>query len=180
MRGRSALFAAAALAGTPAGALVAVPTPEAILPLPRALANGPCTVLASGLGAAAAIDAPVRQSFVSEMVGPDLLTNAVSLNSTIFNGARLVGPSVAGLLIGHDGSRLVSGASRLQVNAVWRLVDFLLEGLVFLLIGQQLPTVVAGLHRYPTGTIAVAAAVTVGVVLLLRPQGLLGRKERIG
>ena len=51
---------------------------------------------------------------------------------------------VAGLLIGHDGSRLVSGASRLQVNAVWRLVDFLLEGLVFLLIGQQLPTVVAG------------------------------------
>ena len=34
------------------------------------------------------------------MVGPDLLTNAVSLNSTIFNGARLVGPSVAGLLIG--------------------------------------------------------------------------------
>lgn len=57
-------------------------------------------VLASGLGAAAAIDAPVRQSFVSEMVGPELLTNAVSLNSTIFNGARLVGPSVAGLLIG--------------------------------------------------------------------------------
>ena len=80
---------------------------------------------------------------------------------------------VAGLLIGHDGSRLVSGASRLQVNAVWRLVDFLLEGLVFLLIGQQLPTVVAGLDRYPTGTIAVAAAVTVGVVLLLRPLWLL-------
>jgi MFS family permease len=48
----------------------------------------------------AAIDAPARQSFVSEMVGPDLLTNAVSLNSTIFNGARLIGPSVAGLLIG--------------------------------------------------------------------------------
>jgi MFS family permease len=57
-------------------------------------------VLAGGLGAVAAIDAPVRQSFVSEMVGPGLLANAVSLNSTIFNGARLVGPSVAGLLIG--------------------------------------------------------------------------------
>jgi CPA1 family monovalent cation:H+ antiporter len=80
---------------------------------------------------------------------------------------------VAGLLIGHDGSRLVSGASRLQVNAVWRLVDFLLEGLVFLLIGQQLPTVVAGLHRYAVSTIAVAAAVSVGVVLLLRPLWLL-------
>src|SRR3954452_17908357 len=57
-------------------------------------------VLAGGLGAVSAIDAPVRQAFVSEMVGPDLLTNAVSLNSTIFNSARLVGPAVAGLVIG--------------------------------------------------------------------------------
>jgi MFS family permease len=60
-------------------------------------------VLAVGLGAVSAIDAPVRQAFVSEMVGPGLLTNAVSLNSTIFNGARLVGPSIAGLLIGASG-----------------------------------------------------------------------------
>ena len=49
-------------------------------------------LLAFGLGAVAAIDAPVRQAFVSEMVGPGLLANAVSLNSTIFNGARLRGP----------------------------------------------------------------------------------------
>ena len=60
-------------------------------------------LLAGGLGAAAAVDAPVRQAFVSEMVGPGLLANAVSLNSTIFNGARLVGPAVAGLLIGASG-----------------------------------------------------------------------------
>jgi CPA1 family monovalent cation:H+ antiporter len=80
---------------------------------------------------------------------------------------------VAGLVIGHDSSRLVSGASRLQVNAVWRLVDFLLEGLVFLLIGQQLPTVVTGLNRYGVGTIAVAAAVTVGTELVVRPLWLL-------
>ena len=57
-------------------------------------------LLAGGLGAVAAVDAPVRQAFVSEMVGPRLLANAVSLNSTIFNGARLVGPAAAGLLIG--------------------------------------------------------------------------------
>jgi MFS family permease len=62
-------------------------------------------VLAAGLGAVSAVDAPVRQSFVSEMVGPGLLANAVGLNSTIFNGARLIGPSVAGLLIGaSDGN----------------------------------------------------------------------------
>jgi MFS family permease len=60
-------------------------------------------VLAGALGGVAAIDAPVRQAFVSEMVGPDLLANAVSLNSSIFNGARLVGPSLAGLLIGAAG-----------------------------------------------------------------------------
>ncbi|RFU19426.1 MFS transporter [Geodermatophilus marinus] len=59
--------------------------------------------LAGSLGAVAAVDAPVRQAFVSELVGPELLTNAVSLNSSIFNGARLVGPSLAGLLIGASG-----------------------------------------------------------------------------
>ncbi len=57
-------------------------------------------VLAGGLGSVSAIDVPVRQAFVSEMVGPGLLANAVSLNSTIFNGARLIGPALAGLLIG--------------------------------------------------------------------------------
>jgi MFS family permease len=60
-------------------------------------------LLAAGLGVVAAVDAPVRQAFVSEMVGPSLLANAVSLNSTIFNGARLIGPSLAGLLIGGAG-----------------------------------------------------------------------------
>jgi MFS family permease len=59
-------------------------------------------VLAGGLGAVSAVDMPVRQAFVSEMVGPDLLANAVGLNSTIFNGARLVGPALAGLLIGAN------------------------------------------------------------------------------
>lgn len=57
-------------------------------------------VLAGGLGGVAAVDAPVRQAFVSELVGPGLLANAVGLNSAIFNAARLVGPAVAGVLIG--------------------------------------------------------------------------------
>jgi monovalent cation/hydrogen antiporter len=80
---------------------------------------------------------------------------------------------VAGLIVGHDTPRLGTGASRLQVSAVWRLVDFLLEGLVFLLIGQQLPRVVAGLSDYATSTIVIAVSITVGVVLLLRPLFLL-------
>ena len=56
-------------------------------------------VLAFLLGVASAFDAPARQSFVSEIVDPDDLTNAVGLNSAGFNLARLVGPAIAGLSI---------------------------------------------------------------------------------
>jgi CPA1 family monovalent cation:H+ antiporter len=80
---------------------------------------------------------------------------------------------VAGLVIGHNTPYWTSGASRLQTDAVWRLVDFVLEGVVFLLIGQQLPEVIRGLGAYDTATIVTAAAVTVGGVLLIRPLWLL-------
>src|SRR4051794_18377498 len=63
--------------------------------------------LAFGLGIASAIDAPVRQAFVTELVGPSLLPNAVSLNSATFNIARVLGPAVAGLLIASSGTSLV-------------------------------------------------------------------------
>ena len=54
-------------------------------------------VLAFILGIAGAVDAPVRQSFVPELVGKEDLPNAVGLNSTNFNLARLVGPAIAGV-----------------------------------------------------------------------------------
>jgi MFS family permease len=60
-------------------------------------------VLALVFGIGSAFDAPARQSFVSEMVGPDDLSNAVGLNSASFNAARLAGPAIAGLLIGLFG-----------------------------------------------------------------------------
>jgi MFS family permease len=56
-------------------------------------------VLALVLGIGSAFDAPARQSFVSELVTPDELANAVGLNSASFNAARIVGPALAGLLI---------------------------------------------------------------------------------
>ena len=55
--------------------------------------------LALLLGVATAFDMPARQAFVSEMVGPDRVANAVGLNSASFNTARVVGPAVAGALI---------------------------------------------------------------------------------
>ena len=56
------------------------------------------------LGIATAIDAPVRQAFVAELVTDADLSNAVALNSTSFQSARLIGPAVAGLLIAWIGS----------------------------------------------------------------------------
>ncbi|MES9521210.1 MFS transporter [Streptomyces capoamus] len=56
-------------------------------------------VAAFAVGLATVVDNPARQSFVSEMVGPAQLQNAVSLNSANFQSARLVGPAVAGLMI---------------------------------------------------------------------------------
>jgi len=61
-------------------------------------------VFAFLLGSVAAFDAPARQTFVADLVGETDLANAVALNSTSFNGARLVGPAVAGLLIASVGT----------------------------------------------------------------------------
>jgi MFS family permease len=56
-------------------------------------------VLATGLGFVNLFDNPARQTFVFELVGPELLPNAVSLNSVLINGARVIGPAIGGVLI---------------------------------------------------------------------------------
>lgn len=60
-------------------------------------------VLATMLGTVNAIDIPTRQTFVVEMVGKDDLLNAIALNSSMVNGARMIGPAVAGVLVGLVG-----------------------------------------------------------------------------
>jgi MFS family permease len=61
-------------------------------------------VFAFLLGCASAFDAPSRQTFVAELVGDADLSNAVALNSTSFNAARMIGPAIAGLVIASVGS----------------------------------------------------------------------------
>jgi MFS family permease len=61
-------------------------------------------VLASALGLISAIDTPIRQSFVVEMVGREDLPNAVAINSTIFNTGRVLGPAIAGVVINAVGT----------------------------------------------------------------------------
>ena len=77
-------------------------------------------VLAGILGISTAIDAPVRQSFTTEVVGQTDLPNAVSLNSANFNAGRLVGPAISGGLIAAFGtgpSFIVNGLSYFFVIA---------------------------------------------------------------
>src|ERR1700683_2820468 len=60
-------------------------------------------VLAALLGVVNAFDIPGRQSFLVEMVGREDLMNAIALNSSMFNGARVIGPAVAGILVAKIG-----------------------------------------------------------------------------
>ncbi|MDH7485485.1 MAG: MFS transporter [Anaerolineae bacterium] len=76
-------------------------------------------VLAMLLGAANAVDVPSRQAFVVEMVeGKEDLTNAIGLNSTIFNAARAIGPTVAGMIVataGEAGAFFINGLTFVAV-----------------------------------------------------------------
>jgi MFS family permease len=70
------------------------------------------------LGISSALDAPIRQSFTSEIVGHSDIANAVSLNSANFNAGRLVGPALSGFLIAHfdtGPSFLINGFTYLLV-----------------------------------------------------------------
>ena len=75
-------------------------------------------VLAFVFGIGSAFDAPARQSFVSEIVGPDDLTNAVGLNSASFNLARMIGPALAGVLIAAFGSGVPATGAVIMLNAL--------------------------------------------------------------
>lgn len=75
-------------------------------------------LLATLSGVAGAVDSPARQAFVSEVVGPRHLSNAVSLNSASFHAGRLIGPGIAGLLIAWVGTGpvfLINAASFVAV-----------------------------------------------------------------
>jgi len=133
---------------------------------------------AGGLAAGLAVAAVVR--WIRQRLDDPLAENALSLATPYaaylfaeeFHVSGVLAVVVAGLWLGHSAPTLQSSQSRLQTRAVWRLVEYLLEGFVFLLIGQQLPAVLRGLGAYSTRTVLIAAALTVGVVLLVRPLWL--------
>src|SRR5205807_4555152 len=76
--------------------------------------------LGACLGVVNAFDIPARQAFLVEMVGREDLINAIALNSSMVNGARVVGPALAGLLVAAVGEGwcfLLNGVSYLAVIA---------------------------------------------------------------
>jgi len=83
-------------------------------------------ILAFLLGTANAFDAPARQAFVFEMVGRKELTNAIALNSAMFNSARIIGPALAGVTLVAVGAQwcfVLNGVSFLAVIAGLLMMD---------------------------------------------------------
>jgi predicted MFS family arabinose efflux permease len=92
----------------------------AVLVMTHRVTFGHIVALAALLGLANTFDMPTRQAFTYEMVGRDDLRNAIALNSSIFNGARLFGPALAGLLVkayGEGPAILMNAVSFLAVIA---------------------------------------------------------------
>jgi MFS family permease len=101
-------------------------------------------VLAALLGAVNAVDMPTRQAFVVEMVGRDDVTNAVGLNSAMFNAARVVGPAIGGILIGALGVTACFFLNGLSFVAV-------IAGLLLMREAELMPTVRLGRPTSITG-----------------------------
>src|ERR1700686_4643904 len=83
-------------------------------------------VLSALLGVVNAFDIPGRQSFLVDMVGKEDLMNAIALNSSMFNGARVIGPAVAGVLVAKLGEGwcfFANGASYIAVIAGLMLMN---------------------------------------------------------
>jgi MFS family permease len=75
-------------------------------------------VLAAALGLVNAFDMPTRQSFIIQLVGKDDLMNAIALNSAMFSTCRIVGPAIAGLVIGYYGAGMCFLANSISFAAV--------------------------------------------------------------
>ena len=93
-------------------------------------------VLAALLGVVNAFDMPGRQAFIVQLVEKKDLMNAIALNSSIFNGARVLGPSIAGILIAGIGEGWCFFANGVSYIAV-------IVGLLLMKLGPSLPSAAA-------------------------------------
>lgn len=90
----------------------------AVLTLTHRITVWEVVVLAALMGAVNAFDIPARQAFLVDMVGREDLMNAIALNSSMFNGARVIGPSIAGILVASIGEGWCFAANSISYIAV--------------------------------------------------------------
>jgi MFS family permease len=104
-------------------------------------------VLAALGGVALAFDAPGRQSLTFQMVGPRELPNAVALNSGLFNGSRVIGPAIAGLVIAAVGTGLCFVLNAVSFLAVLTALAIVREEELIPVAKEHGATIVGGIRR---------------------------------
>jgi monovalent cation/hydrogen antiporter len=132
-------------------------------------------VLTAGGGLVIGMLAAVLAAWLHKKILDPLLDDAVSLLTPFvvviiaeeLGTSSIVAVVVAGLYLGHRIPYLLSPTSRLQMEAVWRLIIFLLEGIVFLLVGLQLRDLVGDLETGLVTTVQVTALVF-GLIVVIR------------
>jgi MFS family permease len=122
------------------------------------------TVLAACYGLAFTLDMPTRQAFIVEMVSKEDLPNAIALNSAMFNGARMVGPAVAGLLVDRYGVGPAFALNGLSfVAVIFALAAMRAEGLPGASQGTTVRAEIAAGLRYAFSTPLIT--LTLGLLL---------------
>ncbi len=119
--------------------------------------------------------AAILAAKLHKMIEDPLLDDALSLLTPFvvvlvaekLHVSSIVAVVVTGLYLGHRIPELLSASSRLQMDAVWRLITFLLEGTVFLLVGLQVRGVLDAV-KTSAGTIALVTAAVFGVLVVVR------------
>ncbi|MEV4638845.1 Na+/H+ antiporter [Actinoplanes sp. NPDC049548] len=128
--------------------------------------------LKAGVGVLLGLAAAVAAAWLHKRITDPLLDDAVSLLTPFvvvivaeeLHSSSVVAVVVAGLYLGHRIPYLLSATSRLQMDAVWKLITFLLEGVVFLLVGLQLRDLVSHLEADVATTFRVTALVFLTLV----------------
>jgi MFS family permease len=108
----------------------------------------PIVYVLAGLGGIAlAFDAPGRQSLTFQMVGPRELPNAVALNSGLFNGSRVIGPAIAGLIIAAVGTGLCFVVNAVSFLAVLTALAIVRKDELFPVERDRTATIVGGIRH---------------------------------
>ena len=106
-----------------------------VLALTKVVQAWQVMILAFIFGVARAYEAPARQAFAAEMVDTKRLSSAVGLNSAVFNTGRIIGPAVAGLMIGVFGGGVASTGWVIMINALSYIATI---GAIYFLNSEQL------------------------------------------